>query len=91
VCANACLRHKAMHRNHVWSSNFLTERTEDAGLLRIQVVIDEFTRECLAIEVTGSFTTRGVIMTKHLFAIRDAPERLRSGNAPEFVAKESQQ
>ena len=52
-----------MHRNHVWSYDFLTERTEDGRQLRILVVIDEFTRECLAIEVGRSFTARNVIMT----------------------------
>jgi len=59
--------------------------------LRILVVIDEFTRECLAIEVSRSFTARGVIMTLHyLFALRREPEHLRSDNGPEFVAKEIQ-
>jgi hypothetical protein len=46
--ANGCVRHRATHRNHVWSYDFLTERTEDGRHLRILVVIDEFTRECLA-------------------------------------------
>ena len=47
----------------MWSYDFLTERTEDGRQLRILVVIDEFTRECLAIEVGRSFTARDVIMT----------------------------
>jgi putative transposase len=90
--ANACSRHKALHRNHVWSYDFLTERTEDGRQLRILVVIDEFTRECLAIEVARSFTARDVIMTlQYLFAVRGAPEHLRSDNGPEFVAKEIQE
>ena len=89
--ANGCVRHRATHRNHVWSYDFLTERTEDGRQLRILVVIDEFTRECLAIEVARSFTTRDVIMTlQYLFAVRGAPEHLRSDNGPEFVAKEIQ-
>ena len=50
---NGCVRHRAQYRNHVWSYDFLTERTEDGRQLRILVVIDEFTRECLAIEVAG--------------------------------------
>jgi hypothetical protein len=61
---NGCVRHRALHRNHVWSYGFLTERTEDGRQLRILVVIDEFTRECLAIEVARSFTARDVIMTR---------------------------
>jgi putative transposase len=89
--ANGCVRHRATHRNHVWSYDFLTERTEDGRQLRILVVIDEFTRECLAIEVARSLTARDVIMTlQYLFAVRGAPEHLRSDNGPEFVAKEVQ-
>jgi putative transposase len=57
--------HRATHRNHVWNHDFLTERTEDGRQLRILVVIDEFTRECLAIEVARSFTARDVIMTRN--------------------------
>ena len=89
---NGCIRHRATHRNHVWSYDFLTERTEDGRQLRILVVIDEFTRECLAIEVARSFTARDVIMTlQYLFAVRGAPEHLRSDNGPEFVATEIQE
>jgi putative transposase len=81
--ANGCVRHRATHRNHVWSYDFLAERTEDGRQLRILVVIDEFTRECLAIEVARSFTARDVIMTlQHVFAVRGAPEHLRSDNGP---------
>ncbi len=89
---NSCVRHRATHRNHVWSYDFLTERTEDGRQLRLLVVIDEFTRECLAIEVARSFTARDVILTlQYLFAVRGAPEHVRSDNGPEFVAKEIQQ
>ena len=62
------------------------ERTEDRRQLRILVVIDEFTRESLAMEVARSFTAWDVIMTlQYLFAVRVAPEHLRSNNGPEFV------
>ena len=55
------------------------------------VVLDEFTRECLAIEPAGSFKARDVILTlQYLFAVRGAPEHIRSDNGPEFVAKEVQ-
>jgi putative transposase len=88
---NGCVRHRATHRNHVWSHDFLTERTEDGRQLRILVVIDESTRKCLAIEVARSFTARDVITTlQYLAAVRDALEHLRSDNGPEFVAKEIQ-
>ena len=89
---NSCVRYKATHRNHVWSYDFLDERTEDGRRLRLLVVIDEFTRECLAIEVARSFAARDVILTlQYLFAVRGAPEHVRSDNGPEFVAKEVQQ
>jgi hypothetical protein len=61
--SSGCVRHRAMHRNHVWSQDFLVEHTEDRRQLRILVVIDEFTRESLAMEVARSFTARDVIMT----------------------------
>jgi putative transposase len=89
---NSCVRYKATRRNHVWGYDFLSERTEDGRQLRLLVVIDEFTRECLAIEVARSFTARDVIlMLQYLFAVRGAPEHVRSDNGPEFVAKEVQQ
>ena len=56
--------------------------------LRMLVVIDEFTRECLAIEVDRSFTSDDVIcVLQYLFVIRGVPEHIRSDNGPEFVAK----
>lgn len=88
---NSCVRYKPMHRNHVWSYDFVSERTEDGRQLKLLVVIDEFTRECLAIEPARSFTARDVVLTlQYLFAVRGAPEHIRSDNGPEFVAKEVQ-
>ena len=85
---NSCVRHRAMRRNHVWSYDFVAERTEDGRGLRMLVVIDEFTRECLAIEVGRSFTSDDVIgVLQYLFAIRGVPAHIRSDNGPEFVAK----
>lgn len=87
--ANSCVRHRATHPNHVWSYDFLADRTEDGRQLKLLVVIDEFTRECLAIEVGRTFTAREVILTlQYLFAVRGAPEHIRSDNGPEFIAKE---
>jgi putative transposase len=48
---NNCVRHRAMRKNHVWIYDFVAERIEDGRTLRMLVVIDELTRECLAIEV----------------------------------------
>ena len=88
---NGCIRHKATHRNHVWNYDFLTDRMEDGRRLKMLVVIDEFTRECLVIEVGRMFTARDVMLTlEYLFAGRGAPEHVRSDDGPEFVAKETQ-
>jgi transposase InsO family protein len=85
---NSCVRHRAQRMNHVWSYDFVAERTEDGRQLRLLVVIDEYTRECLAIEVGRSFTARDVIgVLQYLFAVRGTPEHLRSDNGPEFVAR----
>jgi len=89
--ANSCVRHKATHANPVWSYDLLTDRTEDGRQLKLLVVIDEFTRECLAIEAGRGFTARDVILTlQYLFAVRGVPEHLRSDNGPECIAKEIQ-
>lgn len=88
---NGCVRHRAAYRNHVWSYDFLVDRTEDGRQLKLLVVIDEFTRECLATEVGRTFTARDVRLTlQYLFAVRGAPEHIRSDNGPEFIAKELQ-
>ena len=66
----------------------LTDRTEDSRQLRLLAVIDETTRECLAIEVGRSFTAQDVIgVLQYLFAVRGTPQHIRSENGPEFVAK----
>lgn len=79
--ANGCVRHKPTHRNHVWSYDFVMDRTEDGRQLKLLVVIDEYTRECLAIEAARSFTARDVKLTLgYLFAIRGAPQHIRSDN-----------
>ena len=63
----------------------------DGRQLKLLVVIDEFTRECLAAEVSRTFTARDVMLTlQYLFAVRGAPENVRSDNGPEFIAKELQ-
>jgi putative transposase len=85
---NSCVRHRARHKDHVWSYDFLTDRTEDGRQIRLLAVIDEYTRECLAIEVGRSFTSQDVIgVLQYLFAVRGAPQHIRSDNGPEFVAK----
>ena len=85
---NSCVRKRALRPNHVWSYDFIEDRTEKNRKLRMLVVIDEFTRESLAIEVAWSFQSQQVIeVLQYLFAVRGAPEHLRSDNGPEFVAR----
>jgi putative transposase len=86
---NSCVRHRALRPNHVWSYDFVTDQTEDGRYLKMLVVIDEFTRESLAIEVARSFPARQVIeVLQYLLAVRATPEFIRSDNGPEFVARE---
>ena len=92
---NSCVRHRAEHKDHVWSYDFVSDRTEDGRQLRLLVVVDEYTRECLALEVARSFTSQDVLgVLQYLFAVRGRPEHIRSrptlrvgARGPEFVAK----
>lgn len=73
--------------NDVWTYDFLEGRTERGGKLRMLTVLDEYTRECLAIHVARSISSRQVIeVLDWLFLVRGAPGHLRSDNGPEFVA-----
>jgi transposase InsO family protein len=83
--------HKAQYRNHVWSYDFLEDRTQNGRRLRILAVIDEFTRECLALLVDRSITSEKVVgLLDWLFLAYGAPQHLRSDNGPEFVARKVQ-
>ena len=87
---NSCVRKRPLRPDHVWSYDFVEDRTEEGRKLRMLVVIDEFTRESLAIEVARSFTARHVVeVLQYFFAVRGAPEYIRSDNGPEFVAQRS--
>ncbi len=84
---NSCVRKHPERPNHIWSYDFVEEVTEKGCKLRMLVVIDEFTRESLAVEVGWSFTATQVVdVLGYLFAVRGAPEHIRSDNGPEFVA-----
>jgi len=78
---------QAQHPNHVWSYDFVHDRTADGRSLRCLTVIDEFTREGLAIEVARSLTSGDAKrVLDQLFEIYGRPEYIRSDNGPEFVA-----
>jgi transposase InsO family protein len=79
---------KAEHPNHVWSYDFLEDRTENGNRLCLLVVLDEFTRESLEIMVERSINSQRVIDTLDwLFLIHGVPEYIRSDNGPEFIAE----
>lgn len=84
----SCIRLRPLHRDHVWSYDFLLERTADGRAFRILSILDEYTRECLAVTVARHLTTQEVIdQLFSLFLFRGLPEHIRSDNGPEFTAK----
>jgi putative transposase len=84
---NGCARRRAEHKDHLWSYDFVMDRTEDGRRLKMMPVVDEYTRECLTIEVERSITAEDVIATlARLFEERGEPRYIRSDNGPEFVA-----
>jgi len=79
---------KAEYPNHVWSYDFVEDRTERGGKLRILAIIDEYTRECLAMRIAPSIPALAVVgVLEWLFLTRGVPKFLRSDNGPEFVAR----
>jgi len=84
----SCIRLRPRHRNHVWSYDFVMDRTHDGKAFRMLCVIDEFTRECLAIRVERRLNARIVLeVLADLFLTHGPPEHIRSDNGPEFIEK----
>ena len=85
---NGCTRRRAERRNHVWSYDFAMDETEDGRRLKMMPIVDEYTRECLSINVERSITADDIVATlASLFRRRGEPEFIRSDNGPEFIAK----
>jgi putative transposase len=85
----SCLRLRPERPNHVWSYDFVESRTHDGRKFRMLNVIDEFTRECLAIRIDRKLNSTAVIdVLTALFILRGVPAHVRSDNGPEFVAKD---
>jgi transposase InsO family protein len=83
----SCIRLRPEHKDHVWSYDFMMTRTENGRRFRILVIIDEFTRECLAMLVARSIPSSKVIAVLYeLFLLRGVPEHIRSDNGAEFTA-----
>ncbi len=74
--------------NHVWAYDFVFDRCANAQQLKCLTIVDEWTRECLAIEVAGSIRSRHVIdVLARLISVHGVPRYLRSDNCPEFVSR----
>jgi putative transposase len=84
----SCVRLRPKYKNHVWSYDFVTSRTDQGKAFRMLNIIDEFTRECLTITVARKITSHQVIeKLADLFIAKGIPEHIRSDNGPEFTAK----
>jgi len=84
----SCIRLRPERRNHVWSYDFVEAQTHDGRKVRLMTLIDEFTRECLAIRVARRINSLGVIETMaDVMLMRGVPEHIRSDNGPEMTAK----
>lgn len=83
----SCMRLRPEHKNHVWAYDFVQDRTHDGTAFRMLALIDEYTRECLTIEVQRKLRSGDV-----LYSVADAmlkhgvPRYIRSDNGPEFIA-----
>ena len=84
----SCIRLRPDHHNHVWSHDFVHHRTEDGRAFSILNILDEHSRECLAIRVKRKLNANEVIdALTGLFILRGTPNFIRSDNGPEFVAE----
>ena len=84
----SCIRLRPEHRNHVWSYDFVHARTRDGKGIRMLTVLDEYTRECLAIDVGRRLSHEDVLQRlATLFFRRGIPDHIRSDNGSEFTAR----
>jgi len=84
----SCNRLKPEYKNHVWSYDFVHHRTDDGRAFRTLNILDEFSRECLAIRVKRKLNSTDVVEAlTDLFILRGIPAFIRSDNGPEFIAE----
>jgi len=84
----SCVRLRPTHRNHVWSYDFVMDRTYDGRPIKMLTVIDEYTRECLTVVVERKIKSDDVLFyLTDLFLKYGAPYYIRSDNGPEFTAR----
>ena len=84
----SCIRLRPEYPKHVWSYDFVEDRTHDGRKYRMLNLIDEFTRECLAIRVDRKLNSTDVIdVLSDQFILRGIPGHIRSDHGPEFIAR----
>lgn len=89
---NGCFHRKAERAMQVWSYDFVMDQTDDGRRLKLLPIVDEYTRECLAIEVARSIEAVDVVkVLARLIAVHGGPEFIRSDNGPEFIAEAVQE
>jgi transposase InsO family protein len=85
---NSCVRLRPGHANHVWAWDFIFDRTTGGRSLKWLSVVDEYTRECLALVAARGITAEDVLdVLAELFVVRGVPGHIRSDNGPEFIAR----
>ncbi len=85
---NGITRRRAQYPGHLWSYDFAMDATEDGRRLKVMPVVDEYSRECLALEMERSITAEDVVeVLDRLFSERGEPTYIRSDNGPEFIAE----
>ena len=78
---------QATHRNHVWTWDFIFDRTDKGSTLKMLTMLDEYTRQCLAIRVERQIRSGQVLVTLWQAMIQyGIPEHIRSDNGTEFIA-----
>ena len=83
----SCIWLRPTHRNHAWSYDFVMDRTADGRAFRMLTIVDEYTRECLAIDVSRKLTSEDVLeRLSDLFVLKGVPDHIRSDNGSEFTA-----
>ena len=84
----SCIRKRPEYRNHVWSYDFVEDQTNDGREIRMLTILDEFTRDCLAIRVGRRLNSKDVVMAiSRLFIHKGIPDYIRSDNGAEFTSK----
>ncbi len=87
TAGNACHRMRATQVGHVWSWDFIFDKTENGRALKLFTIVDEYSRQCITLDVSRSFNSEDIInRLSELFVMHGVPQHIRSDNGPEFIA-----